>query len=120
MCENIYKKALRLHDRVAANLMLAISGRIRAYMGDMDNAGKYTYEAYAEARTEIRMGLVLCAMWDLLFFSFKRETMKPSRLEATVLVREGLRTNMASSDQRFPFFVGCDESHPGSSSGSCR
>lgn len=86
LCENIYKKALRLHDRVAANLMLAISGRIRTYMGDMDNAENILYEAYAEAR-ELKYGWGLYyALFGICFFQYQKGNYEASR-EAMYLAR---------------------------------
>lgn len=90
LCENIYKKALRMNDRIAANLMFAISGRIRVYMGDMVNAENILYEAYAEAR-ELKYGWGLYyALFGICFFQYRKENYEASR-EAMFLARKAAK-----------------------------
>lgn len=90
LCENIYKKASRMNDRIAANLMFAISGRIRVYMGDMVNAENILYDAYAEAR-ELKYGWGLYyALFGICFFQYQKENYEASR-EAMVLARKAAK-----------------------------
>ena len=90
LCENIYKKALKLHDRIASNLMFAISGRIRVYMGDMENAETILYNSYAEAR-ELRYGWGLYySLCGICFFQFQKGNYEASR-EALFLARQAAR-----------------------------
>ena len=90
LCENIYKKALNLNDRIAANLMFAISGRIRVYMGDMENAENILYNAYAEAR-ELKYGWGLYySLCGICFFHFQKGNHEASR-EALFLARQAAK-----------------------------
>lgn len=104
LCENIYKKALRLHDPIAANLMFAISGRIHVYMGDMENAENILYDSYAEAK-ELNYGWGLYyALFGICFYQFKKGNYEASR-EAMYLAREAAREHGFVPINASPFLL---------------